>query len=128
LRKFAFTCRVTLLEAGMLTLKPLKVAVEPEKVAELMELALFRRLMPLIPEGFPVPLSDTVKLVMFTGLFPLLVMTTSSTGILEAPANWVLLGGAGAPDETCTVAGVVVGVLEAVGVGVATAMVMVAAL
>ena len=128
MEKLAFTLKVTLPEAGMLTLKPLKVAVDPEKVAEPRGLPLFNRSIPLIPVGLPVPESDTVRLVMFTVVFPVLVKTTSSTGTLEAPGNWVELAGAPAPVETCTVAGVAVGVLDAVGVAVATAIVIVAAL
>jgi hypothetical protein len=130
LEKFTLTCKVTLPpEAGILTFKPLKMAVEPENVTgPLTLLPPFRRLTPLIPEVVPVPASDTVRLVRFTGVFPLFVKTTRSTWILEAPDNWVELTGAGEPVEICTVSGVVVGVLDAVGVGVATAMVMVAAL
>ena len=50
-------------------------------------LPLLRRLIPLIPLGFPVPASDTVKLVKLTAVLPGLVNTTESTGTLEAPGN-----------------------------------------
>ena len=100
MEKFAVTCRVTLPPAGILTLKPLKVAVEPVKpTGPATGLPLFSKLTPLIPPGFPDPLSDTVRLVKFTGVDPVLVNTTESTGTLEAPGNWVVLGGAGEPVE-----------------------------
>ena len=119
LEKLAATCKVTLPEAGMLTLKPLKVAEElANTTGPAIGLPLLRRLIPLIPLGAPVPLSDTVRLVKFTGVFPVLVNTTERTGTLEAPGNWLVFGGAGEPVEICTVAGVAVGVLEGEGVEV----------
>ena len=123
---------MTLPEAGMLMAKPLKMAEGPEKLAEPTGLPLSERTSPLIPEGFPVPLSVTVKLVKFTVVFPVLVKTTRMTGTLEAPGNWVELGGAGDPRLTWTVAGVMVEVGVTVNVGllvgvdVAIAMVIVA--
>ena len=88
MEKLAATCKVTLPEAGMLTLKPLKVADDPANTTvPAIGLPLLRRLIPVIPLGVPVPLSETVRLVKFTGVFPVLVNTTESTGTLEAPGN-----------------------------------------
>ena len=81
-------CKVTLPPAGILTLKPLKVADVPDNaVGPAMGFPLFKRLIPLIPAGFPVPLSDTVRLVKFTAVVPVLVNTTERTGTLETPGN-----------------------------------------
>ena len=98
MEKFAVTCKVTLPEAGMLTLQPLIVVDVPDHATgPATGLPLLRRLTPLIPLGFPVPATDTVRLVIFTGVVPVLVKTTESTGTLEAPGNWVISGGAGEP-------------------------------
>ena len=88
MEKFAVTCKVTLPEPGTLTLKPLKVADVPANpTGPATGLPLLRRLIPLIPVGVPVPASDTVRLVKFTAVVPVLVNTTEITGTLEAPGN-----------------------------------------
>ena len=96
--KFAVTCNVTLPDPGTLTLKPLMVVDVPDHATgPATGLPLFRRLIPLIPLGFPVPATDTVRLVIFTGVVPVLVKTTESTDTLEVPGNWVVSSGAGEP-------------------------------
>ena len=116
MEKFAVTCKVTLPEAGILTLKPLKVADVPANTTgPAIVLPLLSKLIPLIPLGFPVPASNNVRLVKFTAVVPRLVNTTEITGTLEAPGNWVVLGGAGEPAENCTMSGV--GVWLGVSVG-----------
>ena len=116
MEKLTVTCRVTLPEAGMLTLKPLKVAKVPANATgPAMGLPLLRRLTPLIPLGIPVPASETVRLVKFTVVFPVLVSATESTTTLEAPGNSVVLDGAGKPVESCMVAGVGVKVEVTIG-------------
>ena len=114
------TCKVTLPDAGTLTLKALKVADVPANpTGPATGLPLLRRLIPLIPLGFPVPASDTVRLVKFTGVVPRLVNTTEITETPDAPGNWVVFGGAGEPVENCTVSGVGVKVEVAIGLLVA---------
>ena len=125
IEKFVVICKVTLLEAGILTLQPLIVVEVPDHaVGPATGLPLLRRLMLLIPLGFPVPADDTVRLVIFTGVVPVLVNTTERTGTLEAPGNWVVSGGAGEPVVICTVAGVGVKVKVATGLLVAVLVVV----
>lgn len=118
--KLALTCKVTLPPAGIVTLRLVKAAVAPEKVVVP---KLFPLLVSVIPvmavDGVPVPESDIVTLLTVTGVVPVFVRTTWSTGTFAAPGNWVELGGAAGPAATFTVAGVGVKVAEFTGLLVA---------
>ena len=67
-------------------------------------------------EGFPIPLSPTVKLVRVTGDELGLLTITWATGVLTMPGSWVESEGALGPAETVTETAV--GVRVAVDVGV----------
>jgi hypothetical protein len=117
LEKLALTCRVTLVEGAIITLRPLKVAVEPVKVVVPAEVTLFKRVSPVIPvEALPVPASVIVRLVRVIGILPELLTKTWTTGRLVTPASWLELGGIEGPEPTEAVEGVevIVGVDVAV--------------
>lgn len=134
--KETLPCSVTLPLAGITMFNPPKLAAEPIKPMFPAEEPLFKRLIPLIPEGLPVPESVKVRLVTVTDEPEGLFTRTCTTGKLEAPGSWVELEGAEGPVDTITVTavGVKVGVMVevavrvSVGVEVAIAMVIVAAL
>ncbi len=67
-------------------------------------------------EGFPAPLSLTVRLVRVTGEELGLLTTIWATGVLEMPGSWVESEGGLGPEDTVTETGV--GVEELVVVGV----------
>lgn len=123
--KLLLTCKVTLPPAGIVTFRLVKATVVPEKAVVPKLVPLLVSVIPVMAvDGVPVPESDIVTLLTVTGVVPVFVRTTWSTGTFAAPGNWVELGGAAGPAATFTVAGVGVkvavftGLLVAVFVGV----------
>ena len=115
----------------MIKVKPLKLADEPEKPAVPTREAFSKRVIPVRPEGLPVPASVKVKLVKVTAEPEGLFTRTWTTGRLLAPGNCVELEGAEGPVDTVTVTvvgvkvAVIVGVIVKVFVGVEVAVTMV---
>jgi hypothetical protein len=96
----------------------LKVAVLPEKVAEVMGTPFFNRTKVVISEG-ELPDSVTVRLVIVNGLGLGSTNLTSSTVTPVEPLKRLIEeGGAAGPSPPWTVMGVNVGVLVQVKVGV----------